>query len=283
MVGAGGVPRCRPDALVALGDERGIVELLAGSISPELRPHPFMQPLRERLGESVGKGFGENGGVVVVRGTVAGDHGVEADPGSHGEETHVVRDTGGSGRDEVRQREVRTAIPFRHLLPQRVDHGTERPARLVGVELDVVSHAVRRKEAEHRARGDRFGCDQLLQHALCVVEQVPRGLTDDRILQDRRVVAAKLPRLEERRPVDAVRELGKRIAIQDAYSDEGRAWRRCPLGRKAVRPRDGQGRLPILAAIGARRAERGILIPDTGDEVVPERVAQEIRRHADRA
>src|SRR5262249_61660718 len=71
---------------------------------------------------------------------------------------------------------------------------------------------------------------------------------DDRIAQDRRVTSAELPGLEERGPVDELRDLGERVAFHGLDPKEGRRGRRvaCPV------------RLETMRACLAQRVVRGL-------------------------
>src|SRR5581483_5805578 len=65
VVRAGRVPERRPDAAVALGDERARVEALVRRIP--LAPRAFVEPLGERLREPIGERLDDDRLVVVVR------------------------------------------------------------------------------------------------------------------------------------------------------------------------------------------------------------------------
>src|SRR5262245_22048769 len=59
MVGAGGIPRGRPDAAVTLANQLFIRELFAFAIPP-LLPNPFVQGLGEGFSQPVREGFGHD-------------------------------------------------------------------------------------------------------------------------------------------------------------------------------------------------------------------------------
>jgi hypothetical protein len=105
-------------------------------------------------------------------------------------------------RDEVRQAEMRLARRALVLLAQVVPGGGA--PRVVGVELDVVTVAVGRPQSEHGTRGQPLLVDDLLQHGLCVDQQLARLLAHDRIVEDGRIRTRQVPGLEERAPVDVV-------------------------------------------------------------------------------
>src|SRR3546814_6078909 len=73
-------------------------------------------------------------------------------------------------------------------------------------------------------------------------------LADLGALQDRRIIALKLPGAEERRPVDAVDEFAERIIVESPQAEEARPRRR------HRRPVDAMPRCPgpgyvVLAAV----------------------------------
>ena len=126
-----------------------------------------------------------------------GELGLDADAGGDGECADPVTHAGLFRRDEVGQAEIGTAGRLVGLLAQAVQH------RAVG-QFNVVADAIRFEESDHTARGQPFFGDDLLQHLLRVAKQFARLRTDDCIVEDLRIVARQFPRVEERRPVDAL-------------------------------------------------------------------------------
>ena len=129
MVGAGGIARRRPDALVRLPDQLGVAERLVPGVAPELAPHPLVQPLGERLGQPVGERLGEDGAVVVVSRLELRHQRVEPMPGGDREGADMIGHAALSGSHEVGEREIRTSRRLGHLLPEGVDHGDALAAR----------------------------------------------------------------------------------------------------------------------------------------------------------
>ena len=102
------------------------------------------------------------------------------------------------GIDEVGEAHVGAALALLHLL---AEEGQPGPV-VAGEHEHVVALALAAPQADGRlGRHPALG-DQLVEHRLRVVEQVARAFADDRIVEDRRIVAGQLPRAEERRPVD---------------------------------------------------------------------------------
>ena len=176
-------------------------------------------------------------------------------------------------RREVGQRQVRPAVGPGHLLAQRVQPGQLRPS------------APRRPRARCRRRASsrparsrptpsarsRPSSTTRREHGLGVVEEVARGGAHLGVVQDVRVAPAQLPGGEERRPVDALDELGER----DSRPGCARPGRWAAAARAGRRPVDAQ---PAGARLGqrdaarrARRAPRGCAAPRRTRRGVPPR------------
>ena len=67
--------------------------------------------------------------------------------------------------------------------------------------------------------------DDPVQQPARVVVQVACRRADLGVVEDRRVGAAQLPGREERRPVDALDELGERVVVERPDAEEGRSRR----------------------------------------------------------
>jgi hypothetical protein len=85
VIGAGGIARRGPDALILLADQPGAVELLARGIAPKLAPHPLVHALRQCLGQAVREGLQHDAAVVIVRRLEARHVLIDADARRHGE------------------------------------------------------------------------------------------------------------------------------------------------------------------------------------------------------
>ena len=114
---------------------------------------------------------------------------------------------------------------------------------VAGEHEDVVALALAAPQADRRlGRHPALG-DDLVEHRLRVVEQAARAFADDRIVEDRGIVAGQLPRAEERRPVD------RRAA--DRASGHSPNWCRPGIARRRRLARRIEGE-----AVGARFVER---------------------------
>ena len=123
MIGTGRIARRGPDPLIRLIDQRLIVQRLPGRVPPVLAPHGLVQPLRQRLGQPIGKRLEENRVVVVVRRLVRCHPRVDAVPGRHGEGTDPVAHARLERGDKVGQRHVRPTVCLGHLLADGMDGG----------------------------------------------------------------------------------------------------------------------------------------------------------------
>src|SRR5262249_26651859 len=115
-------------------------------------------------------------------------------------------------RNEVREAQVGAAGRLVVLLPEVVPGHEALAARLVAVDLDVVPVCPRRGiQGEYSVRDDPAFAPDASEHCRGLAEELARGVAGERILQDLRIRSGKLPRLEERRPVDVVDELREGI------------------------------------------------------------------------
>src|SRR5439155_18026040 len=131
--------------------------------------------------------------VVVLRGERGGEL-VRAETGGYRERAQVVA----FGSDVVGQAAVRARVAVIRLLAQEAE------ARSL-VQDDVVALGRRRPEAEDASRDEEPLLDDPVEQALRVVEELARrGL-----LEDRRVLALQLPRVEEELPVDVLEQRGE--------------------------------------------------------------------------
>src|SRR3954449_1542339 len=217
VLGAGRVARCRPDAVVLLGDQPVTVEVLVRGVAPELLAHPLVQPLGERLGEPVGQRLEQDRAVVVLGLLERGDPLGQAETRGDGEGADVVVQARLPGRDEVRQGLACRAVPALGLLAQLVQGGPHLAPGLVGVDLDVLAvDPVGREQAEHPAGAQPPAGDQLVEHGLRVLVQPTGRLAGHRVVQQVGEPAAHLPRVEERLPVDVAAQLLERIVGEGA-------------------------------------------------------------------
>ena len=195
-----------------------------------------------------------------------------ADAGRHRKQANVVRQheavvalgTGmarthglgfsvqGLGRNKVSQAttgaHVQLAIGagdggFFGLLAQAVpDHG-HFAAAFVGVDFNVVAHAVGGVQGHHAVSRQPAAFNEALEHALCVGIHAHGLGAHHLVFQNRRKWPGQVPGLKEGRPVNVLRQLGQVKVFKHAPANE--------LGhrRRVMRPVESRG-------IGARLGNR---------------------------
>src|SRR5438045_4215145 len=116
---------------------------------------------------------------------------------------------------------------FLDLLTQKIKRGELFSARLVSVNFNVVPDGVCWPESVNPAWDQEIFRYDVLQKFLRIVEKFARLFADLRVIENRRVTAAQLPRMEKRRPIDIRNKItqGDRDSLGSA-----RRWR-AHLGR----------------------------------------------------
>ncbi len=138
----------------------------------------------------------------------------------------MIAEVRGARRDEVAQAARRLAVVLDRLLPQEVEPLADLLAPVVGVELDVVAHAVRRKEAVDATRREQLLLDDGVEERVPLGEDLAGLLAVLLVLEDARVDPLELPGVEEGRPVDVLAQGRQRDVGQDAHAGEAAATAR---------------------------------------------------------
>ena len=272
-----------------------------------------MQGLGKGFGQAVGQGLEHDRRIVVVivlkvlfffLGANAGRHRKQADVvGQH--EAVVALGTGMAGahglgfsvqhfgRDEVRQAAVGPHVQlavcvgrggFFSLLAQAVpDHG-HLAAALVGINLNVVAHAVGRVERHHAVGRQPAPFNQALEHALRVGIHAHGLGADHLVFQNRRERPSQVPGLKEGRPVNVLGQLGQVEVLEDAPADELGHRRRVmrPVESRSVGARLGNRPHRRLLFVGVLLAHFHVVGIELVD-VLARLVGQQALRHADAA
>src|ERR1700732_2868903 len=120
-----------------------------------------------------------------------------------------------------------------HLLAQHMKSCQHLRTRLVGIQLNVVAYAVRGPEPINTLRDEQPPFHDILEQVLCVLEQLPRLLSDFRIIENLGETPSQLPGMKKRRPIDVTRQFIKRL--RGDHSPSSKFWyidrRRCPIDR----------------------------------------------------
>ena len=127
--------------------------------------------------------------------------------------------------------------------------------------LDVIPHAVSAKQANHAAGAQQALGNNTLEHLPGVGVQGAGLLSHARVIEDLRIPALELPRLEKRAPIDIADELGERIVVKKMNSGFARSCELdpTPVQSHLVLPSGSDGnefgsggsgrvRLPLLRA-----------------------------------
>src|SRR5580658_104304 len=220
MVGTRRIPGRRSDAPVFLLEKLLLRERLALAVAP-LVAHALVKALGKGFGQPIGKGLGHDGVVVVVLRLERIAQLLETESGAHREAADVVGQARAFRRYKITERPVRVRLCFFFGLLAKEPEAVENVlARAVGIELDVVSLRVRRKEAIDTSRPESFLRDDVVEQNLSLAKNDARLFAVFFMLQNLRVDTAKLPGVKERRPIDVCTELRKREVLQHAHADK---------------------------------------------------------------
>ncbi len=132
----------------------------------------FVHPFRESFGEAVGQRLGHDRVVVVIRLFEARDNFRSAHARCHRKRSEIIGEASLFGSNKVRERILGVAVRLLHLLAQSVKGAQEGVAGTVRVNLDVVSHAIRRKKTGDAARRKLPLTDNLMQQLLRIIEKL---------------------------------------------------------------------------------------------------------------
>mmetsp|Transcript_19914 Transcript_19914/g.42877 ORF Transcript_19914/g.42877 Transcript_19914/m.42877 type:complete len:388 (+) Transcript_19914:254-1417(+) len=218
VIGLRWVAGRRPNASVLDLQHVVNVNLLVGSIAPDLRPHLVMEKLGEGLGKAVGDRLHHDPAVVVVLRTQLGANLLAAEARGDSEGANVVLPARVLGRDEVGHGMIGGVLALL-LLPQCVELA-EHLRAVSRVNLDVVTHRVGGPYANDALGLEYLVVDDLLYETervgvqlLCLLAH--RLVVENLGVASVRVLAAQLPHLEERVPVDEREELGQVVVVVD--------------------------------------------------------------------
>ena len=122
------------------------------------------------------------------------------------------------------------------MLAQTVPGHRDFAARLVGVDLDVITHAVGGVQAHHAAGRQPTPFNQALEHALGIGVDAHGLGADDFVFQNRREGPSQVPGLKEGPPVNEFGKLGQVKVFKHPAPNKFR-HRRCvsrPVNRRGV-------------------------------------------------
>ena len=140
-------------------DQIRVAQAFVAPVAPFVA-HPLVQAFGERLGQAIGDRLGHDGVVVVVLGPEPVAQLLQADAGGHGEAAEMIGQRRSRfGAMKSAERSARLAAVLSASAGGGSGSAPARPARLVGVQFDIVAHGVGGKEAVDAARRDQVLLD----------------------------------------------------------------------------------------------------------------------------
>ncbi|CAM2147891.1 NAD-specific glutamate dehydrogenase [Paraburkholderia tropica] len=290
VVRAGRIAGRRTDARVLLGDQRVVVERLARRIAPQVAAHACVHRLGERFRETVGERLEHDRAVVVVILLELRFLHVHANARGDREHADVVGLARVLRSDEVGETAVRAHHAVHHrthrLLAQIAPRHRDFRARVVGVDLDVVVvDGVRGQERDHAVRLQPAALDQAREHRPGVGGHLARRLADDLVVEDLRIRTGQIPGLEERAPVDVLRQLVQVVVLEHAAADELRlhGFEAGPVDLRLVGARGFERDHRLRLLVGVLLANAVVIGLEFVDVLRRAFVGQQARRHRHRA
>ncbi len=201
VIGACGVAWCGANALVFFFDELCVTQRFACGVAPQVGANAVVHALGKGFGQPVGERFKQNGGVVVV-----GVHETlflffRAQACRHRKHAHVVSRLRLIGH-KVRQTTIGVVVGFHRLLTQTMPRHELLLTSFIGVNHDVVAHALRGIQADNSVSGEPTVVDNFFQHRLPIGVNLFGFSAHHVVFQDGGEGASQIPRLKKRRPVD---------------------------------------------------------------------------------
>src|SRR4051794_35292019 len=105
----------------------------------------------------------------------------------------------------------------------------------IGENHYIVANAIGRPEPDDGGGPQGPLSDNLVKHLASIVKQAAGGRAEVRVLEDRRILASKLPSGEERRPIDVVDQLLHGIVRKHLSAEPSRPRRTIAPG--PIQPR----------------------------------------------
>ena len=231
-----------------------------------------MQVFGKGFGQTIAHRLQQDGVVIIPRRLVGiGNLGL-AKATADRKGADPVGDAALFGRHKIRQTIVGEHIAIARLadlvglLAQTAQHLFDFTARLVGIDLDIVTDPVGREQPQHAGHLHLAAALETIQHRLGIGKQALGLLAHHLVFEDARILASQLPAQEEGGPVDVVTQGGDIHLAQHMDARQGRFGRL--IGAPVARPgvgaggfqRDG-GRAWLLA--GMLLAHRLVLLGQT--------------------
>ena len=154
----------------------------------------------------------------------------------------------------------------------------------VAVDDEVVVLGVRRPESVDAACLQRALGGDLVEQLVRIREQVARDLSLLRVVEDRRIAALELPRVEEERPVDVVAQRRDRLLGDPQAGERGRREILClPLDARPASSRFADREHRLARLLRVERAQPVLLHAVLGVEPRAALAVQQVADDADDA
>ena len=153
MVGLRGIARRGADAAILFPDQLRICERLVRRVAPEFAAHALVQTFGESFGQSIGKRFDHDRGIIVIGALETFGQLVLAYAGRDQECADVIGKPARARRHKVRDRNVGAPLAACELLTQRMQHRERASAGLVAVDENIIAIGIGWPESEKRAGG----------------------------------------------------------------------------------------------------------------------------------
>src|SRR5205809_4112283 len=98
-----------------------------------------------------------------------------------------------------------------HLLTQKIKRRNPFSMDVISINMDIIADGVCRPKRINAARHKEIFRYDLFKKLLRIIEKLAGLFTDLWVVENRRVTAAQLPRMEKRRPID----VGNKITQRD--------------------------------------------------------------------
>ena len=260
MVGLRRIARCRTNAAIGFCDECIIVEVFIRRITPELGAHALVHPFGKSLGQPVGQRLRHDRRIIVTGFFKTLGDVIFAMPRGDGKTANIIS-RAACRRHEIGQREIRPPAAVLHLLAKRVEPRSFFCAAFIFIHNNVIAVARRRPKADHRARGEPFLRNHVVEHVLSVGKQAGCRRAHHIIGQNGRIGSVQIPALEKRRPVNIVAQFRQIIIVEHFRAGKRRRDRRvCNLRRKRIGPRISQRAALCIGPSARMRFGHGFII-----------------------
>src|SRR5260370_20404734 len=105
---------------------------------------------------------------------------------------------------------IELTLRFWHMLSKKIKRRNLFTVEVISIDMDIVADGVCGPESVNPAWDQKIFRYDSLKQLICIVEKFARLFADLRVIENRRVTAAQLPRMEKRRPIDVRNKITQR-------------------------------------------------------------------------